>query len=439
MSKIHIRRASCYYEKEPLKTAFGFKGNALTCTWQTVVRLETDQDAGIGLGIQSVLWSDAAVFQKLGEEDGNRAMFKATEYAAKLCENIAVETPFELMDILLPKVLAYAKGLIGVEHLRTTFALNALVPIDFAMWQLWAKENGKQNFDELAPFDGQHQKILANIPLITYSTPLKAVRTMAESGIALFKIKIGSDPLKNNDPTEMLLWDQNRILEIHQTVKDIVTPYTKTGKILYYLDANGRYDSKERLNALISFADEHGFLDRIVLLEEPFDEDNKIDVGDLPICIAADESTHSAEDVQERIALGYKALALKPIAKTLSMTIRMWEHARRHGIICFCADLTVNPIMVSWNQCVAARLNPIPKMNVGVIESNGEQNYVNWEKMLCHHPWYGERFTKCEDGIFYLGDRFYETNGGVFELPKYFDRYLHKKEVHEWRNSGLVF
>ena len=75
--------------------------------------------------------------------------------------------------------------------------------------------------------------------------------------------------------------------------------------------------------------------------------------------------------------------SLKPIAKTLSVTMEMAECAKKNNVACFCADLTVNPVMVSWNQCVASRLPKLPGMLVGVVESNGAQNYVNWDKMLC--------------------------------------------------------
>jgi len=165
---------------------------------------------------------------------------------------------------------------------------------------------------------------------------------------------------------------------------------------------------------------EKGILERVILLEEPFDEKNKINVGDLPVCVAADESAHSVDDVKERWSLGYRALTLKPIAKTLSVTIKMAEYAKKVGMTCFCADLTVNPYMVSWNQCVASRLNVLPGMKIGVIESNGEQNYENWEKMNLFHPLYNEKFTKCENGLFYLDNAFYEKNGGVFDMPEHF-------------------
>lgn len=428
-SNFKICKASCYYEKEPLKTAFGFKGSALTCLWQTAVRLHTEKNMSVGLGVQSVLWSDASVYRALGEEESNKVMFKLTQYAVSLCEGMNVNNPFEVIDTIFPKVCTYAKEITGCDNLRTTFVLNALVPLDFALWQLWSKENGKNMFDDICTFDGQRQQALANIPLITYNTPLDEVRSMAQNGTALFKIKIGSDPMKNNDLDAMLDWDKNRIWEIHQAVKDIKTPHTESGNVLYYLDANGRYDTKERLKPFIDYAREHGILDRIVFLEEPFEEQNKVDVSDLPLCIAADESAHSLEDVKERLQLGYKALTLKPIAKTLSMTIRMADYARKHNMICFCADLTVNPSMVSWNQCVAARLNTIPQMRIGVVESNGEQNYVNWKNMHSYHPLQHERFTRCENGIFYLDDAFYDTNGGIFETSAHFDKLTQMRDI----------
>lgn len=423
-----ICKASCCYEKEPLKTAFGFKGSALSCLWQTAVKLETENHIGIGLGVQSVLWSDASVYKALGEDEGNRTMFELTKYAVSLCDGMIIDTPFKVIDEIFPKVYSYAREITRNKNLRTTFVLNALVPLDFALWQLWCRENGKDKFDEISTFEGQRQQALVNIPLITYNTSLEDVRKMAENGTALFKIKIGSDPLKNNDLDAMLLWDKNRILEIHHTVKEIKTPYTESGNILYYLDANGRYDNKERLQELLSFAKEQGILERVILLEEPFDEQNKIDVSDLPVCIAADESAHSLEDVKERFELGYKALTLKPIAKTLSMTMKMADYAKKSGMFCFCADLTVSPIMVSWNQNVAARLNVIPGMRIGVLESNGEQNYVNWGIMRTYHPMHKEQFTECENGIFTLDDAFYKTSGGVFEIPVHFEELLLGKE-----------
>ena len=244
----------------------------------------------------------------------------------------------------------------------------------------------------------------------------------------MLKIKVGSNPFGNNDLDAMLEWDINRISDIHKTVKDIVTTHTESGSVVYYLDANGRYDSRDRLMKLLDGADRGGFLDRIILLEEPFDEQNKLDVHGIPVTVAADESAHSPEDVEERFELGYTALALKPIAKTLSMTVRMTEYARRHSMSCFCADLTVNPVMVSWNQCVASRLNPLPQMRIGVVESNGGQNYSRWDEMQSYHPMSGCDFTSCENGVFRLDDEFYTKNGGVIEIPMHYAELFEKGE-----------
>ena len=218
----------------------------------------------------------------------------------------------------------------------------------------------------------------------------------------------------------MLAWDQNRLLQIHRLVKDIRVSHSLTGHILYYLDANGRYDSLETLTALLEFAGEKGILERTILLEEPFPEEKHIYVGDLPVCVAADESVHGMEELRQRQALGYKALTLKPIAKGLTMSLRMAEFAMQQGMACFCADLTVNPVMVTWNQCVAARLPKLDGMKVGVIESNGSQNYVNWVTMQGYHPMADSKFLEQTDGVFELDEAFYRRDGGILQISPYY-------------------
>ena len=111
------------------------------------------------------------------------------------------------------------------------------------------------------------------------------------------KIKIGSDPEHDNDREKMLQWDCQRLTMIHNILKDFRTPYTESGKIPYYLDANGRYDSRDRVMRLFDHADKIGALEHIIMLEEPFTENSGIDVFDFPTRIVADESVHDADDV----------------------------------------------------------------------------------------------------------------------------------------------
>ena len=419
---MRIDKSYCAFEREALKTAFGFKGNALTYLLQSSVVLTDGDMTGVGVGVQSVLWSDAGVFKTYGEDEGNRMMFAVTELATKKIQGESFDTPKDIIPFVFDDCYKLACEITGMK-VSATFVLNALVPLDFAAWMLYAKTGGKTDFDDIYKGVCKNNK-LANIPLITYGTKLEDVVEMAKAGTCIFKVKIGSDPDKDGDLDKMLAWDKARALSIYEALKDIETEYTESGRIVYYFDANGRYDTKERLSEFLSFLDEHGILEQTVLFEEPFAEENEIYVGDLPVCLAADESAHSVEDVKKRIALGYKAITLKPIAKTLSVTMEMADYAYSMGAQCFCADLTVNPVMLEWNKNVAARIAPLRGMKIGVVESNGAQNYVNWEEMRGYLPYKSEDTS----GVMYtLDSDFYEKCGGVFEIPEHYLAFVKEK------------
>ena len=427
---MRIESTQSNFVREPLLAPFGFKGGYLSELWQVIARLSTKDHTGLGLGIQSVLWSDAQVFTSTSQAGGNAYMFAMTDYALKLAKGMEFSDPFTLLQELYPKVYAYGKEITANPNLRKTFALNSLVPVDNAAWQLYAREQGQDNFLELVPevhraaLQGRQQK-LCSIPLVTYGMTIDDVKKLVNDGYFFLKVKIGSDPDKDGSREKMLEWDKNRLLEIHNAVKDMTTPYTESGHIPYYLDANGRYDSKERLAELLDFADKIGALERIAIVEEPFPEEYKVDVSDLPARIAADESAHSYEDAIERIDLGYKAIALKPIAKTMSMSILILTEAHKRGIPCFCADLTVNPWMVDFNKNIAARIDPLPGMKIGVLESNGSQNYTNWDIMRSYHPMFGKAsFIDPVRGIYEVGEDFYQTSGGIFLDSPYYSSHV---------------
>ena len=261
---------------------------------------------------------------------------------------------------------------------------------------------------------------LGRIPLITYGMGKEAVEKVLDGGEFLLKIKIGSDPEGDHDPRKMLEWDKNRLTFLHELAKDRETPYTENGRIAYYLDANGRYPDRDTLLRFLDHADQIGALSRIVLLEEPLDEENDEDLSDVPVRVAADESAHCEADAVRRMDQGYRAVALKPIAKTLSMTFRILEAAHQRGIPCFCADLTVNPVMLEWNKNVAARIGALPGIRVGVVETNGDQNYKRWEEMCGYESCHGADFTRAAQGVFHLGKDFYRCSGGILEDSPYY-------------------
>lgn len=424
---MRIVKTTCTYVPEKLKAPFGFKGGFLSELWQVVCRVETENSYGIGVGVQSVLWSDAAVFTTNSEEIGNLYMYKVTMYALKLLEGRSGDTPIELIDGIYEETLRYAKGLTNVKaNLRETFVRNALVAVDNALWQLYAKEKGKQDLMALLPeefkasLSKKHEK-LCNIPLVSYGVQEADIKRLLDDGTVLMKIKIGFDDNGKMSKAEMLKWDKKRLEQIHGIAKSYKSAYTQSGNILYYLDANGRYDSVERLESLLDYAKEIGALESIVLLEEPFEEENKAFVGNLPVRIAADESVHSVKDVEERIELGYKAITLKPIAKTLSETLKILKKAYEKGVVCFCADLTVNPLLVEWNKNVAARIGTLPEMKIGILESNGEQNYVRWEDLYKAHPCKEKPFARCRRGLYTLDEEFFVISGGIFKPSQYYD------------------
>jgi len=230
------------------------------------------------------------------------------------------------------------------------------------------------------------------------------------------KIKIGQPGTQD----EMLEKDKERLTAIHNAISKSRTSYTKNGKLPYYFDANGRYEKKETLMKLLDHARKIGAFDQIAIIEEPFPEELDIDITDIPVRIAADESAHTDTDALKRIQMGYKAIALKAIAKTLSMTLKINKIAFENNIPCFCADLTVNSILVEWNKNVAARLTPFPGIGLGLVETNGHQNYKNWATMRSYHPYPDASWANTQNGVFELNEDYYNKSGGIFiQSPHY--------------------
>lgn len=414
---IKIVETNSNFEREPLIRPFGFKGGYLSEIWQTVAQLKSvSGNVSTGLCSQSVLWSDAEVFGNNSESGGNALMFAVTEYALSLLKGSQFASPVKLMDDILDEVLSYARQITRNPGLRKTFALNALVGVDNALWLLYVRENGLNTFDEMIPKEYRdilsfRHKRLAGIPLMAYSVPVNEIKQAADDGYYFMKIKIGQPGTQQ----EMLEKDKARLTEIHKAIGNYRTEHTKNGKLPYYFDANGRYEKKETLLKLIAHAEKIGAKEQIVLIEEPFPEELEMDVADIPVRLAADESAHTDKDALARIQMGYGAVALKPIAKTLSMTLKIAKVAAQENIPCFCADLTVNPILVDWNKNVAARLKPFPGMETGLLETNGHQNYKNWAQMESFHPLSKANWRKVKRGVFELDEGFYKTSGGIFQ------------------------
>ena len=413
-----VVRAIAGFRPEPILKPFGFKGGYLSELWQTQVELRGESGArGVGLGVQSCLWGDAAVFSAHSERESNELMFALTRRAAEMAEGLSFATPPDLLAAVFPDLLAYGRKLTGRPDLRATFVLDALVPLDFAAWTLYAKENGWTDFDTMLPerfrtAQAARHARCASIPLVTYGTEPAAVKALVDGGYFFLKIKIGQP----GSQEEMLRKDCERVSAIHALVKDVETPWTENGHPVYYFDANGRYGTKETFLRFVDHLRSVGAYERTAIVEEPFDEVDETDVHDIPLRLAADESAHTAADAERRMELGYSAMALKPIAKTLSVSLEVAAAAKRRGVPCFCADLTISPALVEWNKAVAARLDAFPGLRgLGLVETNGEQNYANWPAMRGVLPNPEATWTKTKRGVFELDGNYWRTPffGGI--------------------------
>ena len=420
---ITIKSVGSRFEREPLIRPFGFKGIYQNEFWVAAALIESNSGIRhVGLQTQCLAWSDLDVFLAHSEVDGNMLLIKTLDYALQQIKGQSFRNPIELQDAILADVHKFGQSLTGRTNLRMTFTLSSMVALDNALWMLYAEENGYKNYDEMIPPEyrqafGNHNKYVAHVPLMAYAIPLEEITQAVDQGYFFMKIKIG----RPGTQEEMLEGDKARIEAIHKLIGQRETPHTLNGKIPYYFDANGRYEKKETLEKLLDHAKKIGMFDQIAIIEEPFPEEADISVGDLGVRIAADESAHTAEDVVKRIQMGYKAIALKSAAKTLSMTMKMAKVAHENNIPCFLADLTCTPILVDWNKNVAARLTPFPGIkDMGLLESNGHQNYVNWKDLVSYCPYPDGSWVESQNGLYNLNNDFYEKSGGVLKSSEHY-------------------
>lgn len=417
LSPIRIKNVDSNFEREPLYP-YRFKGSVISEGWQTAAYLESESGIRkVGIGGQGILWSDSKVFATHSTNGGNALMYAMSEYALQIIKGNSFANPLELLDNILPEVYEYGKKITGNPDLRKTFALNALVCVDNAAWLLYAAENKITTFDDLIPIhlkpglSYRHSKV-ASMPSFSVGADVKKIKVAADEGYFIMKLKTGSSGTQK----EMLEKDIAFLTAVHSAIGHYETPYTKNGKIPYYFDANERYDEKSTLQRFLDHAKKIGAFDQIAAVEEPFGERNDVYVGDLGVTIAADESAHTAADAEKRIEQGYGAIAVKAIAKTLSETMRITQLAHEKKVPCFCADLTVNPILVDWNKNVAARLAPFPNISIGLQETNGHQYYKNWNTMMTYHPRANATWTQTKQGVYITDESFYDESGGIF-LP----------------------
>lgn len=429
MKQIQVGQTAANFEREKLLHPFGFKGGYLTELWQVAAKMMSESGhMAIGLATQSVLYGDADLFAQSSEATGNSLMFVLMNKALQHVRETRFSTPIDLLEAILPQVCVDAQLVTGRKDVNINFVYNALVSVDNAAWLLYAAENGFQDFEQMIPATyrpalASRNKQVGILYQVSYNMPIQQLKQAAENGYFLFKIKTGAP----GSQEEMLQKDMERLTQIHGALKDVRTDRTSHGKVWYTLDANARYEKKETLMRYLDHARRIGAFDQILFYEEPLVETNDEEVHDVGIRIAADESAHDEGAAVRRIEQGYGAIVLKGIAKTLSLTLRIAKSAHDRNVPCLCADLTVNPILVDWHKNIAARLIPFPGIDMALMETNGDSNYVNWAQMSANHPYANAHWTRRIRGAFELGDDFYEKSGGIFVPPSQYAALFEQK------------
>jgi hypothetical protein len=71
-----------------------------------VARVGAEGISGTGVGVQSVLWSDANLFAELDEEKSNSLMYDLTRYALTLLKGRELTNPIAIMDEIYSQVLS---------------------------------------------------------------------------------------------------------------------------------------------------------------------------------------------------------------------------------------------------------------------------------------------------------------------------------------------
>jgi L-alanine-DL-glutamate epimerase-like enolase superfamily enzyme len=425
---IRFQRYGFDIQREPFVRPFHFKGGSFNEKWINITALGSSAACYTGIGGNAVLWSDPAVFAAHSETGGNLVMSLMAEQAAallaaRMLRGDEISDPIIAIQSILPELQEFGRKVSGKAELRPTFTLNAAVSLDLALWKLYAEVEGIDSFADLIPrayagaFPARH-RVVARVPLVTYNLPEQELLDLVEEGHFLLKIKIG----QAGSQSEMLEKDLARLEHLHELLRDGRTDQTENRRLAYYLDANGRYEDKQTLLALIKGLEKMGAVEQVMLLEEPFPAERDFDVQDLPLRIAADESLHGVEDVRRKIELGYGALALKPAGKTLSMSILMAAEAQRQNVPCFVADSACVPLLLDWNRNVAAHLPAFPGLSCAFLESNGAQNFKNWAALMRDHPCAGAPWLEPQGGMYRLDEDFYSSAGGIFHPAGTYER-----------------
>jgi L-alanine-DL-glutamate epimerase-like enolase superfamily enzyme len=176
------------------------------------------------------------------------------------------------------------------------------------------------------------------MPSFGVGTDPQKIKAAADQGYFIMKLKTA--PPAHKEMIEKI----SHFFRLFIKPLDITKPYIPGMEkyLIILMPMNGM--TKRYAFRFLDHARKIGAFDQIAAVEEPFGERNEMFVGDMGVTIAADESAHTVEDAAKRIEQGYGAIAVKAIAKTLSMTMKITQLAHEKNI-CFVRTLLS---ILSW-------------------------------------------------------------------------------------------
>jgi hypothetical protein len=77
--------------------------------------------------------------------------------------------------------------------------------------------------------------------------------------------------------------------------------------------------------------------------------------------------------------------------------LRLLDHTRKIG---------------AFDQ-IALIEEPFPGLGIGLLETNGHQNYKKWQHMFSYHPYPNASWTKTKNGVFELDQDYYQKIKGT--------------------------
>jgi len=326
----------------PFIKPFVLSGGTITSFLQLFCEIETT-DGVLGLGHSGIspVWSDKR--PDVSFDDKERQSVELAGFVAGRLAGRSFENPFEAFDFMKAAADEFSAA-IGLPRLSRYVCLS---PIDMAVWDAYARFRDQNVFEciagefpELGRFFGAPRDLEVAHTIGVGEDPAVELKFAVKHGIRWFKLK-----LKGN------IEDDIRAIKKFFSVFSGISPQV-------ILDGNEGYSAND-LESLVSALSKEEFFTSVEYIEQPVSRSGgeSVMVAGDTVPVFADEMVCDCGDLMVARRLGYRGIALKPTAKTLSETVRMLPLIEEIGFKVSIADLTnAAPLAYLFHCAFASRI-----------------------------------------------------------------------------------